>query len=150
MSMSPQTWRLLLALMGGVVLPGGEMPTPVPQQELLLASPRDGLSSNYALSVVAVPEPPAALMPEPCKWGHSSLGDNSECPQCPFEVRAIVLAERKRDSFAMLARGEDSKLAHVGEKIRGFGAEFVIEELQPRTVVLRQGEALVECDLEKR
>jgi len=137
--------RLGFALLGGVVLPGSEslslaLSGPRGAQPLALVAVGGGaLPSAYHLHVVDVPPPPADLM---ALAGDGEVG-------CPLQVRAVVVGEHRRDSFAMLAVDGEARLTHVGDTLRARGQAYKVSEITDGAVMLERAVGVVRCDLDR-
>lgn len=144
--------RLGVAVLGVVVLPD-ERAQPAGAEcavqsaaaaaprgaELVLADGGGMLSSRYGLSVVELPEPPSFDGRPPVRLR----------TVCPVEVRAIIVAEPRSESFVVLATGADSKIVRVGEGLRAAGSLVSVAAIESSAVVLRQDENLVRCQFKR-
>jgi hypothetical protein len=155
--------RITAALVGWIVLPGGALEggshqalrlggehASAPLDTIRPASvgPLDqgSLVPGYRLAVVDVPPPPpfdvAAGLP--ALTGDAPLAE----PTCPLEVRAIIVAERAADTFAMVASDEGSSLIRKGAGVRAGGRSMAVVDIESDAVVLRSGTTTVRCGLE--
>lgn len=115
-------------------------------QTTITASVGDTLASSYNLQVVALPEPPkheaklpviTSMIAEPSRPATVT----SKC----FTLRAIV--EDNDRSFAIAQIGNDSRIIHVGEKVRVHGEVAQVSRIEARAVFIKYGEEKVRCTL---
>ncbi len=148
MLQSPAT-RVVLAVLGWSLLPVSEPKAPAapaaPTTVALTALNTSGsLARGYQLPLADVPPPPPSSQP----GGAATFAPAAPPPTaCPFEVRAIVMAEDPADSFAMVGHDGESHLLRAGAGVRLGGELLSVATLSADAVVVRRGEATVRCPL---
>ncbi len=150
MTYSPSL-RVALALLGWVVLPGGEgQPTTVVEPQgpevvtLYETTGEVGLKNAYGLPVTEVAAPPSFALAQ---------ADAEEPPaaspqkSCPVELHAVVVADEASDSFAVARAGSDSLVLHAGDGFHARGSLMSVASISPTGIVVRWGDTRVVCGL---
>src|SRR5688572_26451656 len=152
-------WLRVTAVLVGWLGTGSHSPgemVPVPSQSASIGSlhlSSGALIPAYRLAVVDVPPPPpelttglheaAADLGAPAALPEPSDDSDTEAlapvRTCPLEVRAVVMAESKADSFAMVGTDEGSALVRRGSGVRAGGRLGSVAEIEDGVVVLRVG-----------